>query len=61
MDVAQHVARGLTNKEIGARLRIEEQTVKNYLRDAFQRVGVTNRAALAAWVVRGDVRRHQTT
>jgi DNA-binding NarL/FixJ family response regulator len=37
------VGDGLSNAEIGARLVITEQTVKNHLHDAYRRLGARNR------------------
>jgi two-component system, NarL family, response regulator DevR len=38
------VVEGRTNKEIGARLALSDKTVKNYLHNAFQKLGVGRRA-----------------
>ena len=38
------VVEGRTNKEIGARLTLSDKTVKNYLHNAFQKLGVGRRA-----------------
>lgn len=44
-----HLAsQGLKNKEIGARLRLSEATVKTYLHGIFRELGVRNRAELVA-------------
>lgn len=48
--VLRLVARGLGNKQIGARLGIRESTVKTHLSSAFQRIGVTDRTSAAMWV-----------
>jgi two-component system, NarL family, nitrate/nitrite response regulator NarL len=45
------VARGLSNKEIARELRLSEGTVKIHLHKTFQKLGVTNRTALAAVAV----------
>jgi DNA-binding CsgD family transcriptional regulator len=51
--VAELVAEGLTNREIGARLFISPHTVNNHLRRAFQKLDVSTRAGLAAKVSGG--------
>ena len=51
-EVASAVAFGLRNKEIAARLGVCLQTVKGHLQDIFRKLGLPNRAALAAWVAR---------
>jgi DNA-binding NarL/FixJ family response regulator len=42
------VVQGSTNKEIAARLSLSDKTVKNYLHNAFQKLGVGRRAHAAA-------------
>ena len=42
------VVEGRTNKEIGAALALSDKTVKNYLSNAFQKLGVSRRAQAAA-------------
>jgi DNA-binding CsgD family transcriptional regulator len=49
-EVAQLVAEGLTNKEIGARLFISEHTVDSHVRGILNKLGVDSRARIAAWV-----------
>jgi DNA-binding CsgD family transcriptional regulator len=46
--VAELVAQGLSNPEIGARMFISRETVKSHLGHVFAKVGVRNRAELAA-------------
>lgn len=41
------VAEGLTNKEIARRLRLTEGTVKVHLHNIYQKLGISNRTALA--------------
>lgn len=48
--VAELIAEGLTNRQIGARLFISPHTVNNHLRRAFQKLDVSTRAGLAAKV-----------
>jgi HD-GYP domain-containing protein (c-di-GMP phosphodiesterase class II) len=44
VDVLRLVARGLTNKEIAARLGISAKTAGNHLQHVFEKIGVTTRA-----------------
>jgi predicted ATPase/DNA-binding CsgD family transcriptional regulator len=47
--VAQLVAEGLSNKQIGARLFISEHTVDSHVRSILSKLGVSSRAQIAAW------------
>lgn len=49
-EITRLVLRGLSNQEIGDRLCITEQTVKDHLREIFRKLGVSRRSALAAKV-----------
>ena len=49
-EIAELVARGLTNREIAARIFLSEKTVESHLSKAFVKLGVSSRAALAAKV-----------
>ena len=51
-EVAALVAEGLTNREIAQRLFISERTVDGHLEHVREKLGVTTRAQVAAWVVR---------
>jgi DNA-binding CsgD family transcriptional regulator len=51
-EIADLVARGLTNREIAARLFLSEKTIESHLSKAFGKLGVSSRAALAAQVTR---------
>ncbi|HEY7045745.1 MAG TPA: AAA family ATPase [Jatrophihabitantaceae bacterium] len=48
-EIAQLVARGLTNKEIAARLVLSERTVESHIRNAMLRLGLNRRVQLAKW------------
>jgi DNA-binding CsgD family transcriptional regulator len=52
--VAELVAEGLTNREVGRRLFVSPHTVNSHLRSAFRKLGVSSRAALAAAAARED-------
>jgi len=47
-DIVRLVAEGLTNKQIGERLLMGAETVKTHLSHVYDKLGVRNRAALAA-------------
>ena len=49
-DVARLVADGLTNRQVGARLFISERTVDSHVRGIMNKLGVSSRAQIAAWV-----------
>jgi DNA-binding CsgD family transcriptional regulator len=48
VEVAQAVATGLTNKEIGAALSISVRTVENHMRSIFSKLDISTRTRLAA-------------
>jgi predicted ATPase/DNA-binding CsgD family transcriptional regulator len=49
-EVAQLVAEGLSNKQIGARLFISERTVGSHVRSILNKLGFNSRAQIAAWI-----------
>jgi predicted ATPase/DNA-binding CsgD family transcriptional regulator len=49
-DVAQLVAEGLSNKQIGGRLFISERTVDSHVRSILNKLGFNSRAQIAAWM-----------
>lgn len=54
------LAEGLTNKEIGHKLRISDQTVKNHIRELFMLLDVRSRTELALWAHRSGWLRGST-
>jgi DNA-binding NarL/FixJ family response regulator len=50
-ELVDMVSRGLSNKEIGLLLGLQEGTVKAHLHNIYQKTGVSNRTALAWWGV----------
>ena len=46
------ISNGLSNKEIGFKLSLSENTVKSYIQDLLQRLGAKNRAEAAMMAVR---------
>jgi ATP/maltotriose-dependent transcriptional regulator MalT len=54
IEVLRHVARGLSNVEVGRALHIAEATVKTHLLRAFGKLGVSDRtAAVTTAMARG--------
>lgn len=51
MEVVQLVAQGFCNREIGEKLSISEQTVKNHLHNLFDKLGVSGRLELALYAI----------
>ncbi len=52
MVVIEYVPKGLSNSAIGAHLGVSAETVKSHLRSVMRKLGVTDRAQLAAMIVR---------
>jgi len=48
-EIAAMIARGLTNREIAARLYVGERTVESHVRNALQKLGFVSRSQIAAW------------
>jgi DNA-binding NarL/FixJ family response regulator len=51
MEVVQLVAQACRNREIGEKLFISEQTVKNHLHNIFDKLGVSDRIELALYAI----------
>lgn len=49
-EVVQRVAQGLSNAQIGRQMDVSEQTVKQFLKSVFRKLGVRSRAQLTALV-----------
>ncbi|UHA75919.1 response regulator transcription factor [Paenibacillus sp. 481] len=47
--VTQHIANGMTNKEIAAALFLSEGTIKNYVTDILSKLELRDRTQLAIW------------
>ena len=45
------IAHGLTNRQIAERLVIAPRTADNHVQHIFDKLGVSSRAQVAAWVV----------
>jgi DNA-binding NarL/FixJ family response regulator len=55
LDVLRLLARGLTNKEIGAELSISMRTVDRHVSNIFAKTGATSRAAATAFAYEQQV------
>jgi DNA-binding NarL/FixJ family response regulator len=56
-EVLQLAARGLTNKQIGAKLKISDRTAQNHLANIFGKLGVASRTeAVTEGLQRGWIR-----
>ena len=58
IEVVQHLASGLTSKEIAQRMNISLNTVKTFFRLVMIKMGVTTRAGVIGKLVRGVPARH---
>ena len=52
VEVARLVADGLSNKEVAARLHLSVRTAENHLLNVMNKLGLDNRAQVAAWATR---------
>jgi DNA-binding CsgD family transcriptional regulator len=50
-EIIAKITAGLSNKEVGQAFSISERTVKHHLTNIFNKVGVSNRLALALFAV----------
>jgi putative nucleotidyltransferase with HDIG domain len=57
LEVAQLLARGKSNKEIGAHLHISPRTVQVHVGRIFEKLGVRSRAGAAIWLIEHDLAR----
>jgi len=53
-EVAQLIAEGLSNKQIGARLFISERTVGSHVRSILNKLGFSSRAQIASWIASAE-------
>lgn len=60
LEVAAHVARGMTNPEIGRTLHISPRTVARHLENMYRKLGIGTRAALATFVTQSGLGRTST-
>ncbi len=50
-EVLEHVARGATNKEIGAALYISENTANYHMKNILSKLHLRNRTQVATWAL----------
>ena len=55
VDVLRLVARGLSNREMAARLTISKETVNNHVRHIYDKIDVSTRAAATLFAMRHDL------
>ncbi|MGH3664729.1 MAG: response regulator transcription factor [Egibacteraceae bacterium] len=55
-EVLQHVARGYTYKEIGARLYVSVKTVETHVSSVLRKLALTNRHQLSRWAAERNIR-----
>jgi DNA-binding NarL/FixJ family response regulator len=51
-EIVHHVAQGMSNKVIAARLNLSENTVRNHLRNIMEKLNLRNRVQVAALVLK---------
>ncbi|MHA1948313.1 MAG: response regulator transcription factor [Candidatus Thorarchaeota archaeon] len=51
-DVLEHVMEGCSNKQIGKKLFVSEETVKEHISGLLKATKLKNRTQLAVWAVR---------
>ena len=53
-EVAQLVARGLSNREIAERLYLSERTIDNHVHRILDKLGFDSRVQIATWLTRNE-------
>lgn len=54
--ILDHIAEGLTNRQIGERMFLAEKAVKNYVSNVLMKLGMSRRSEAAAYAARLDER-----
>jgi DNA-binding CsgD family transcriptional regulator len=60
-EVAVLIAHGLTNRQVAARLVIAVRTADNHLQHIFDKLGLSARAQVAAWVAMQGMLGHRAS
>jgi two-component system NarL family response regulator len=55
IEILQSIARGMTSKEIGDRLYISENTVKNHVRNILDKLGLHSRGEAVMYALREEL------
>ena len=55
--ILEHIAEGMTNRQIGEAMFLAEKTVKNYVSNMFAKLGMSRRTEAAAYAARLSERR----
>ena len=58
--ILEHIAEGMTNRQIGEVMFLAEKTVKNYVSNMFAKLGMSRRTEAAAYAARLSERRERT-
>jgi DNA-binding NarL/FixJ family response regulator len=58
-EIAELVARGLTNRQIADLLHVAERTAENHVQHILTKLGFQNRSQIAAWTTRHSLRTPQ--
>lgn len=56
--IVDHIAAGLTNKQIAGEMFLAEKTVKNYVSNILAKMGMARRSEAAAYVARVEAEKH---
>ncbi len=59
--ILDHIAEGMTNRQIGEAMFLAEKTVKNYVSNLLTKLGMARRSEAAAYAARLEERRHEST
>ena len=51
-EIVDLISQGLSNKEVGRQLNVQEGTIKVHLHNMYTKLGVPNRTALLLWRLR---------
>ncbi|MDQ3531998.1 MAG: LuxR C-terminal-related transcriptional regulator [Actinomycetota bacterium] len=54
-EVAELVAKGLTNREIAEHLFLSERTAQNHVQHILTKLDLSNRSQIAVWVTKSEM------
>ena len=58
--IVQHIAAGMTNKQIADEMYLAEKTVKNYVSNLLAKMGMSRRSEAAAYVARVEAEKESS-